>query len=181
VIAEALGPDGDVTTDHLRPDVPFLDRELTVGQIDQVTTAGQDVTFEPRFTTHGFRYVRVDGPVTDLTGVVVHTDLRRTGSFRCDDERINLLHAAAERSFLGNACDIPTDCPTRERAGWTGDWQLFCPVASFLYDVAGFSIRVAARSRRGAVGQRHRRQHGPDAAGREVRVSGSAQRVGRLG
>ena len=42
-------------------------------------------------------------------------------------------------SFRGNACDIPTDCPHRERAGWTGDWQLFVPTAAYLYDVAGFS------------------------------------------
>lgn len=41
----------------------------------------------------------------------------------------------------GNACDIPTDCPTRERAGWTADWQLFVPAAAFLYDVAGFSAK----------------------------------------
>ena len=44
-------------------------------------------------------------------------------------------------SFRGNACDIPTDCPTRERAGWTGDWQLYVPTASYLYDVAGFSLK----------------------------------------
>ena len=44
-------------------------------------------------------------------------------------------------SFRDNACDIPTDCPHRERAGWTGDWQLFVPTAAFLYDVAGFSTK----------------------------------------
>ncbi len=44
-------------------------------------------------------------------------------------------------SFRDNACDIPTDCPHRERAGWTGDWQLFVPAAAFLYDVAGFSAK----------------------------------------
>ena len=54
---------------------------------------------------------------------------------------MNRLHAAAVWSFRGNACDIPTDCPTRERAGWTGDWQLFVPAAAFLYDVAGFSAK----------------------------------------
>ncbi|MEZ5165031.1 MAG: alpha-L-rhamnosidase C-terminal domain-containing protein [Acidimicrobiales bacterium] len=42
-------------------------------------------------------------------------------------------------SFRDNACDIPTDCPQRERAGWTGDYQLFFPTAAFLFDVAGFS------------------------------------------
>ena len=41
----------------------------------------------------------------------------------------------------GNFLDIPTDCPQRERAGWTGDWQLFLPTAAFLYDVAGFTHR----------------------------------------
>ena len=103
-------------------------------------------TFEPRHTTHGFRYVRVEGHpddlgAGDLTGIAVHTDMTRTGWFRCSDERINRLHEAAVWSLRGNACDIPTDCPTRERAGWTGDWQIFVPTAAFLYDVAGFSTK----------------------------------------
>ena len=72
---------------------------------------------------------------------MVHTDLRRTGWFSCSDERINRLHEAAVWSFRDNACDIPTDCPHRERAGWVGDWQLFVPTAAFLYDVAGFSAK----------------------------------------
>jgi alpha-L-rhamnosidase len=102
--------------------------------------------FDPCFTTHGFRYVRVEGHPAeltpdDLTGVVVHTDLRPTGGFTCSDDRINALHEASLWSFRTNACDIPTDCPTRERAGWTGDWQLFVPIATFVYDVAGFSTK----------------------------------------
>ena len=44
-------------------------------------------------------------------------------------------------SLRDNVCDIPTDCPHRERAGWTGDWQLYVPTAAFLYDVAGFSTK----------------------------------------
>ena len=71
----------------------------------------------------------------------------RTGWFRCSDERINRFHEIADWSFRDNACEIPTDCPQRERAGWTGDWQLFLPSAAFLYDVAGFSREVAARPR----------------------------------
>ena len=67
--------------------------------------------------------------------------MRRTGWFSCSDERLNRLHEAAVWSFRDNACDIPTDCPHRERAGWTGDWQLFVPTAAFLYDVAGFSTK----------------------------------------
>ncbi|MFG1922641.1 family 78 glycoside hydrolase catalytic domain [Cryptosporangium sp. NPDC048952] len=144
---EWLGPDGDLTTDHLRPAVPFLPHPLPAGQVDRVTSAGVpgDV-FEPRRTTHGFRYARIEGHPDELTpddvrGIVVHTDLRRTGWFTSSNDRLNRFHDAAVRSFRGNACDIPTDCPHRERHGWTGDWQLFVPTAAFLYDVAGFSTK----------------------------------------
>ena len=57
------------------------------------------------------------------------------------DPRLNRLHETADWSFRTNACEIPTDCPQRERAGWTGDWQIFAPTAAFLYDVAGFSTK----------------------------------------
>ena len=144
---EALTRDGDVTTDHLIPDMPFLAEPLRAGQVDTVTAAGlPGEVFEPRFTTHGFRYVRVEGhPETlrpeDVAGVVVHTDLRETGSFACSNPDLDALHAAAVWSFRGNACDVPTDCPTRERAAWTGDWLVYAPVATFHHDVAGFSTK----------------------------------------
>ena len=143
---EWLDENGDVTMEHLRPAMPFLPHPLSAGQVDVVVGDGRTGSFEPRHTTHGFQYVRVDGHRGDLspgtvTGVVVHTDMHRTGSFTCSDDRVNRFHAAAAWSFRGNACDIPTDCPTRERAGWTADWQLFVPAAAFLYDVAGFSVK----------------------------------------
>jgi alpha-L-rhamnosidase len=142
---EAVDDLGDVTQEHLAGYDPFSGQTVPVGMIDQVTFADEPgQAFEPRHTTHGFQYVRVTGSPTqltpdDVTGVVVHTDLRRTGWFRCSDDRLNRLHAAADWSFRGNACEIPTDCPTRERSGWTGDYQIFMPTAAFLYDVAGFS------------------------------------------
>jgi alpha-L-rhamnosidase len=144
---EWLDPTGDVTTDHLRPAVPFLPEPLPAGQVDSVVSFGvPGEAFEPRRTTHGFRYVRIEGHPDDLTvddvrGVVVHTDLRRTGWFSCSDERIDRFHEAAVWSLRDNACDVPTDCPHRERGPWTGDWQLFVPTAAFLYDVAGFSTK----------------------------------------
>ena len=54
-------------------------------------------------------------------------------------------------SLRDNMCEIPTDCPHRERLGWTGDWQIFAPTAAFLYDVDEFSrkwladVRLAQR------------------------------------
>ncbi|WP_433381994.1 family 78 glycoside hydrolase catalytic domain [Actinoplanes sp. CA-142083] len=144
---EALDATGDVTTEHLRPDFPFLPAPLPAGMVDVVVPAGTPgETFEPRHTTHGFRYVRVEGLTEklspdDVRGVVVHTDMRRTGWFECSDPRVNALHEAAVWSLRDNACDIPTDCPQRERAGWTGDWQTFAETAASLYDIAGFSTK----------------------------------------
>ena len=144
---ELLDDTGRVTLDHLAP-FDFVSREpRSPGQVDTVISRGRPSDlFEPRHTTHGFQYVGIDGhpgPLTedDVTGVVVHSDLTRTGWFTCSDHRLERLHEAAVWSFRDNACDVPTDCPQRERAPWTGDWQIFAPTAAFLYDVAGFSAK----------------------------------------
>jgi len=100
-------------------------------------------TWEPRFTFHGFRYAEVTGwpgelPATALEAVVVHTDLRRTGTFACSDPDVERLHENVVWGMRGNFVDLPTDCPQRdERLGWTGDLQVFAPTASFLYDTTG--------------------------------------------
>ena len=100
-------------------------------------------TWEPVFTVHGFRYVQVDGwpgelTVDDLRAVVIHTDLRRTGTFSCSDPLLSRLHENVVWGMRGNFVDVPTDCPQRdERLGWTGDLQVFAPTASFLFDTAG--------------------------------------------
>lgn len=101
------------------------------------------LTWEPRFTLHGFRYAEVSGWPADLTADMVtarvyHTDMRRTGWFECSDPLVNRLHENVVWSMRGNFVDIPTDCPQRdERLGWTGDIQVFAPTAGFLYDCAG--------------------------------------------
>lgn len=142
---EHLTSDGRLDTSHLDVNIPVIPVPLPLGQIDEVVSAGRGGDFfEPRFTTHGFRYVSVEGhpdalEVDDVTGVVVHSDLRRTGWFECSDERVNALHEAVVWSLRGNMCAIPTDCPQRERAGWTGDWQVFAPTAAYLYDVLAFT------------------------------------------
>lgn len=147
VHGEALDRGADVTQDHLEA-FDFLTQDrLPVGMTDAITSAGRTGEhFEPRHTTHGFQYVRVENhpgrlSPEDVTGVVVHTDLPRTGWFRCSDDRVNRFHDATVWSFRGNACEVPTDCPQRERAGWTGDYQAFLPSATFLFDVAGFSLK----------------------------------------
>ncbi|MEV4580475.1 family 78 glycoside hydrolase catalytic domain [Nonomuraea jabiensis] len=100
---------------------------------------GDEETWEPRFTFHGFRYAEISGPVQEVAAVVCHSDLERTGWFDCSDPLVNRLHENVVWSMRGNFLDVPTDCPQRdERLGWTGDAQVFAPTASFLFDSAGF-------------------------------------------
>ena len=141
---EVLGADRTVSTANLQAFDFVAGTPLPAGQVDRVVSAGANDVFEPRHTTHGFRYVQLDGHPGDLTtdqitAIVVHTDLVATGSFECSDDRINRLHAAGVRTFLANACEVPTDCPQRERSGFTGDWQVYLDTAAFTHDVAGFS------------------------------------------
>lgn len=143
---EVRNESGDVTQDNLLMDVSDELRGQPF-QVDEVIAAGvEGEVFEPRHTTHGFRFPRIQGNPDRLTpddveGVVVHSDLRRTGWFRCSDDELNRFHEITDWSFRSNTCEIPTDCPQRERAGWTGDWQLFVPTAALLYDVMGFSLK----------------------------------------
>src|SRR5207253_5896731 len=75
----------------------------------------------------------------DISAVVLHSDMERTGWFDCSDPLINQLHENVVWSMRGNFLSIPTDCPQRdERLGWTGDIQVFAPTATFLYNSAGF-------------------------------------------
>jgi alpha-L-rhamnosidase len=104
--------------------------------------AGEE--WEPRFTFHGFRYAEVTGwpgelRREDITAVVCHSDLERTGWFECSDPLLTKLHDNVVWGMRGNFLDVPTDCPQRdERLGWTGDIQVFAPTAAYLYDCAGF-------------------------------------------
>ncbi|GAA2215952.1 glycoside hydrolase family 78 protein [Nonomuraea monospora] len=113
--------------------------------LDEYTLRGDPgpETWEPRFTTHGFRYAQLGnwpGELRpgDVVAVVCHTDLRATGTFECSDPLLNRLHDNVRWSMRGNYVGLPTDCPQRdERVGWTGDLQVFAPAAAFLYDCAG--------------------------------------------
>lgn len=99
-------------------------------------------TFEPHFTYHGFRYVRVTGGTDwkkeDFTALAVSTDNEVTGTFCCSNEQINQLQSNIYWSQRSNNITIPTDCPTREKAGWTGDVFVYGATALFNQDMTAF-------------------------------------------
>ena len=94
------------------------------------TCRGGDETFEPSFTYHGFRYVLVEGIEPEqateelLTYVVMHTKLKERGSFSCSDETANTIQRMTRTSTESNFYYFPTDCPHREKNGWTADASL---------------------------------------------------------
>lgn len=113
-------------------------------------------TWEPSFTYYGFRYVEVDGlenaPSKELLkGIRLYSAVPKTGTFKCSDVNINMLHRMADYTMTGNIQGIPTDCPHREKCGWTGDVHAYAEALMYNYDVQRFmtkymfDIRSSAR------------------------------------
>jgi len=133
--AEVLDKDGNFYTANLR----------SAKAEDIYYFRGEGIeSYEPHFTFHGFRYIRVENyhgeiALEDLTGKVICSDMTETGKFSCSDSMINKLQKNIQWGLRGNFLDIPTDCPQRdERLGWTGDAQVFAPTACFNVDAAAF-------------------------------------------
>lgn len=95
------------------------------------------------FAVFGFQYAEVETDIElhseDVTAVAVYSDIEQTGIFESSNELLNHFVEATIWSTKGNSLDIPTDCPTRERHGWTGDAQIFFETANYLFDYAAFS------------------------------------------
>ena len=133
--AEVLDKAGNFYTENLRS-AKCTDHFILNG-------SGVEV-FEPHFTFHGFRFVKIEGnssPVSldQVTGVVIHSDMAPTGSFTCSDTLINQLQQNIQWGQKGNFLDVPTDCPQRdERLGWAGDAQVFSMTAAYNFNVAPF-------------------------------------------
>ena len=93
---------------------------------------GKTRSFEPLFTWHAFRYFEVTGPVDSLEVQVIHSDTPVISTFQSDAEGMNWLYKAFLRTQLNNMHGgVPSDCPHRERLGYTGDGQV-CAEAAML-------------------------------------------------
>ncbi len=96
--------------------------------------------WHPVLTYHGFQYIEVTVPgngteLHDIQGHVVYTDLKERGYFSCSKELFNKIHENLIWSFLGNYHGYPTDCPHREKMGWTGDALLVAEAGLFNFDM----------------------------------------------
>lgn len=133
--AEVLDKAGNFYTDNLR---------AARSQDIYILKGNGKETFEPHFTFHGFRYVRIEGypgeiTAENFTAAALYSDMQKTGEFSCSNPLIDQLQHNIQWGQQGNFLDIPTDCPQRdERLGWTGDAQVFSRTAAFNRGVENF-------------------------------------------
>ena len=138
-LGELMNEDGTVNVmtavagqikDPKRP--PFLG---VAEQCDTwISDGGAESVFEPRMTFHCFRYIQVEGlpympRPEDFEMLAWSADLKDGGSFKCSNERLNLLHEVCQRTFRANLQSVQSDCPGREKFGYGGD--LACTAESF--------------------------------------------------
>ena len=104
--------------------------------------------YKTKFAIFGFQYVLIETDVEwkkeDFTAVAVYSDMEETLSFDSSNELLNKLVEATRWSAKNNHADVPTDCPTRERHGWTGDAQIFCDTAAYLFNYAPFARKYVS-------------------------------------
>ena len=140
--SEVLTPAGELDTTYIKT----LGSGKEWFQRDQAVLSGGTDDFTPWFTIHGFRYVAVHGLDRDLRGedvegIVLSSRMDTIATFTASDPRLEQLWRNALWSLWSNFTDTATDCPTRERSGWTGDIQIFGPTALQVVDAAPFLNR----------------------------------------
>ncbi|HJV69227.1 family 78 glycoside hydrolase catalytic domain [Ideonella sp.] len=123
----------------------YTDNFRSAAVTDTYTFARDEtVTWQPRFTQHGFRYIEITGvdaepALADVQAVVLGSDLPDIGDLRLSHPMLDQLVRNIRWGQRGNFLSIPTDTPARdERLGWTGDINVFAPTASRLQDTRAF-------------------------------------------
>ncbi|MCF0138438.1 MAG: family 78 glycoside hydrolase catalytic domain [Oscillospiraceae bacterium] len=110
-------------------------------QVEYICREGLN-TYKTAFAVFGFRYVLLETDTAwqpgAFTAVAVYSDMERTGFFDSSNELLNKFVENTLWSAKNNFLDIPTDCPTRERHGWTGDAQIFYMTSAYLLDCTAF-------------------------------------------
>ena len=113
-------------------------------QVDAYISNGVDDTpWTPKFTWHGFRYMEVTGveempPLDAMTAHLTRTDISIIGQFTSSNDLLNRIHDTALWTFESNLVSVPSDCPIRERNGWTGDAHATVQMASYNYNMTPF-------------------------------------------
>lgn len=142
--AEVILQYGESVRDNFDLDTQGIDHHIETGRFQEdryiLKGGGQPETWHARFTYHGFRYVRLrrfSNPkvrILNMTACMVHNDFASCGRIETSDATLTKLQELTRRSYLCNFTGIPTDCPHREKNGWTGDAQLATETGLWNFD-----------------------------------------------
>ena len=137
---ELLDTDGEFTQKNIQCSNKKITTPLQ--QVIYTCREGEN-RYKTTFAIFGFQYVLVETDVAfqpeDFTAIAVYSDMERTGWFESSNALLDKFVENTVWSAKNNHADVPTDCPTRERHGWTGDAQIFCATASYLFDYLPFA------------------------------------------
>ena len=127
--SERVHTNGMIDRAEIEQHVMHMDTNQQFQTDTYILKGGGRETWHSRFVYHGFQYVEVTGfpgkPRLDsLRGVFLHSAVPAEGEFECSNPLLNRIWRAARWSYLSNLEGIPTDCPHREKNGWTGDAHL---------------------------------------------------------
>jgi len=139
VFGEMLNEHGEFTQANIQC---RSKKKITPRQHVEYTCKEGENSYKTRFAIFGFQYVLVVTDLTidpaDFTAIAVYSDMKETAVFDSSNDLLNRFCRATIWSAKNNSADVPTDCPTRERHGWTGDAQIFFNTAAYLLDYAPF-------------------------------------------
>lgn len=117
-------------------------------QTDTYILKGDGIeSYRPRFTWHGFRYAEITGYpgklyIDNIEAMEVHSSVEKTGRFECSNNLFNKIHKIYTQAQLSNLHGgVPSDCPHRERLGYTGDGQITAESAMYNFNMSQFYIK----------------------------------------
>lgn len=138
---------GERLTDNGRVDLTNIDAhyrpidDSDPFQTDIYIASGHDSEeFMARFNYKGFQYVEVsaDKPIelstANLTAYFMHNDVPSVGHIHTPNKTVNGIWEATNNAYLSNLLGFPTDCPQREKNGWTGDAHINIETALYNFD-----------------------------------------------
>jgi alpha-L-rhamnosidase len=159
---EILDQDGEFTQHNMQVQKPanefgpetemlLITNNLSAIEDELVPTPKQELEFicsgaedryKMKFSIFGFRYAEIETEIdidpSQFKAIAVYSAMEETGAFECSNKQVNRFVENTRWSMKGNFLDIPTDCPTRERLGWTGDAQVFFNAGAYFMNVAPF-------------------------------------------
>lgn len=145
-MGEMLDEEGNFTLSNLVQEHEFAPEYCDDSRFQTIVySCGSEhrETWKPKFCIQGFRYVKLDNwsetvKAEHFKAIAVYSDMEVTGEFTCSSPDLEQLVNNTLWSMKGNFLDVPTDCPTRERAAWTGDAQLFFNAGRYFMDFSAF-------------------------------------------